>query len=553
MAETTIEMMDYIRQNMKLLEGESESEGENSNDGDYKVTRRNMQQQQQQQQMQGGYVPSFEGYLSLGFSIHVPCDYSMSDCRLTIDDFSQGRLESLVMLFLCSQGVELVISTAPDTLIDVCPFNTRKYHDDSSINNNNQAQTKAMILNPQTPMIVWNLPRFESKTIAFGDPSSEKESILDMATNTTFTITKGPQQYYTQLNFTYPVYQWGEEDPSVANALQEELDTGVVSTGTLESLLPWPDAIAASKGDEPYVFWDEPLPAAIGYFDTTIPAGVGVALRYFGTGLIVANTLVCVMLSLVARDTRRRKEMKFRNYKKSKNNNHDDGGRSGQNRWDRSRQESDYLDTEAGVSAILMESKYYALTKSEAFVSSNNASSSNHHQQHNNNHHDVNINNNNHHHYHNGGGDRNITGVEVDLKMVDHAGYLHNSNSQQQPHYDHMRSPSSVEEKEDRLLARAKLQQQQRASSYRSTINSNGNDNGNGVDNGVSNNGNGNRNTSDGTNITSTRWFSGKKLLGQNSNDDDDDDYNDEDKDDLQILDIATPPEPSRRHSGEKP
>jgi len=555
MAEATIEMMEYIRQNMKLLEGENGSGSENSNHGDYKVTRRRIQQRPSG----NGYAPSFEGYLSLGFSMHVPCDYTMSDCKLTIDDFSQGRLESLIMLFLCSQGVELVISTAPETLIDVCPFNTRKRNDDPSIEN--QAQTKALMLNPQVPMILWNLPRFESETIAFDDPSSEPETIVDMATNTTFVKAKGPRQYYTQLNFTYPVYQWGDEDPSVANALQEEFDNGIVSTGTLESLLPWPNAIAAPKGDEPYVFWDAPLPAPVGTFDTTIPAGVGIGLRWFGSGLIVVNTLICVILSLMARITRRRKEKKFRNDKNNKNGNHSHLHHDGSGRR-RSRQESDYLDTEAGVSAILMESKHYALTKSEVFLSSNknknNTSTSNHH--------DVNISNNTNHHYHNNdGGDRNITGVEVDLKMVDHAGHLHNNNnnnsnsnsnnnnSQHQPHYDHMRSPTSLEEKEDRLLARAKFQQQQRGNSYRSTISNNSN-----VNNGMSSNGNGISNSDGPNNNTGTQWFSGKKLLSQNSNDDDDDDnddddnnyYDNDDKNDLQILDLTTPQGPSRRHSG---
>ena len=522
-------MMEYIRQNMNLVEGENGSGSESSNHGNHKVTRRRMQRQQTPSG--NGYAPSFEGFLSLGFSMHVPCDDPMGDCKLTIDNSSQGRLESLIMLFLCSQGVELVISTDPDTLIDVCPFNSQKNNDEPS--NEKQAQTKALILNPQVPMILWNLPRFESETIAFDDPSSEPETIVDMATNTTFVMNKGPRQYYTQLNFTYPVYQWGEEDPSVANALQEEFDNGVVSTGNLEFLLPWPDAIAAPLGDEPYVFWDA---APVGTFDTTIPTGVGIGLRWLGSGLIVANTLACVILSLMARDTRRHKEKKYRHSMNSKNGNHshlhhDGSGRSGR----RSRQQSDYLDTEAGVSAILMESKHYALTKSEAFVSSKS--------------------NNNHHNHNNDGGDRNITGVEVDLKMVDHAGHLHNKsnnniNSQHQPHYDHKRSPISLERKEDRLLARAKLQQQQRANSYRSTI-SNNSKNGNG-NNRMSSNSNGNRNgngssNSDGTNNdTGTQWFAGKNLLGQNSNDDDDDDdddnyYNNDDKNDLQIIDLTTP------------
>uniref|UniRef100_A0A7S0XQA4 Uncharacterized protein n=1 Tax=Pseudo-nitzschia delicatissima TaxID=44447 RepID=A0A7S0XQA4_9STRA len=306
------------------------------------------------QEIGNGYVPSFQGYLHLDFSVHVPCSFeSIERCQLSVNDDSQARLESLVMLFLCSQEVELVVSTAPDQLLQVCPF-------DSSAA---QAQEN------KNTMVVWNLPRFDAKTIAFEDPDNQLK-IQDMKTNTTI-ILELPQQYYTRLHFTYPVYQWGALNSEKADSLQEQFEETLVSTGTLDSLLPWPNAIAAATGQEPYVFWDEPTPAPVREFDTTIPLGATLVLRWTGIGMMIANTLLLLGLTTL---------LHLRN-KKPKKKNLDN--------W-----KAEYLDTEAGVSAILMESKHYALTKS--------------YQQR---------------------GDRNISGVEVDLKMADHPLQLLESKS----------------------------------------------------------------------------------------------------------------------------
>jgi len=431
-----------------------------------------------QQSYVSQYVPSFEGFLSLGFSIHIPCDHTMKDCKPSIDDFSQGRMESLVMLFLCSQHVEMVVSTAPTTLLHLCPFNN--YDDDiDSTSATSLARTISSEQirsgeNPGEPMMLWNLPRLDTTTIVFDD-SGETTTIIDMATNTTFTKKDGPQQYYTQLNFTYPVYQWGDEDPSITQALQDQFDDRVVSTGTLNSLLPWPNAIAAPTGDEPYVFWNEPLPIPLGTYDTTIPVDVGIILQCAGGILIFANTLFCILLAMAARCTKRRKEKHFRR-------GLGDSGKKGI--------QSDYLDTEAGVAAILMESKHYALSKSEAFASGTSLTLAQH-------------NNNN-------GVDRNITGVEVDLKMADQHTNPHlHQHQKHQHHYDHLHQPKHAGQKEDMLLARVKHQQVTTARS-----------------------------------LTSTPWYSGKKLLSSGDGNAGDD-YDDEEAEDLQILNLASP----RRHS----
>ena len=230
----------------------------------------NTNRQRRELQQTTGYVPGFEGYVSIAFSVHVPF------WQLMLDDLEQERLESLVMLFLCSQGVEMVVSTDPTSLFPVCPFNdigSDVYKTQTATAMKRSATNAVAAIGDDDqaePIIVWNLPKFETATMPF----EEEEKVLNMATNKTFGQTLAPhsnepQQYYTQLNVTYPVYQWGSEEPSVEQALQDKFDDGVIRTGTLESLLPWPNAIAAPLGDEPYVFWDEPLPPLIGFFDTT--------------------------------------------------------------------------------------------------------------------------------------------------------------------------------------------------------------------------------------------------------------------------------------------
>lgn len=397
-----------------------------------------------------GYVPGFEGYISIAFSVHIPF------WELLVDDLEQERLESLVMLFLCSQGVQLVISTDPTSLIPVCPFNdigsnTDNYSNGNNSNNNAKIQasmTRSAVNSVAAMgdddnaehMIVWNLPRFETLTLPF----EEKELVLDMATNTTHGEAiardgqpnlRWPQQHYTQLNFTYPVYQWGSEDSVVASELQAEFDASVVRTGTLDGLLPWPNVQTASIGNEPYVFWDEPLPLEPRYFDTEIPQDVTLILQYLGIGLLVANTMVVLVLSCVARIQGRRAENRMKR-RREEYRRHRLGG-------------PEYLDTEAGVSAILLESKQYALTKTLGSSSPTRGA--------------------------------NLAAVEVGLSRSPTRSTRASSRA------------SSPIEKEIKLLERAK--QQTNTNSNSNTINSNGDgSNGGGI-------------------TSSTQWFAEKKNL----------------------------------------
>ena len=529
-------------------DNDNDNENDNDNDNDRLASRsRSRSRRTLQQQQQQGYVPAFAGYLTLGFSVHDPCerdsDSDYCDGELSTSNNEQERLESLVMLFLCSQGVELVVSTDPTSILPVCPFNGIGGNINSNSNSvgvgvDNEAQNVAMTKSVDNgngngnvngngnsamqladeqlnQMIVWNLPKVTSQTVPFDNIDETTTTVIDMATNTTTTTTttttssttsstittstpqgQGPQQYYTQLSFTYPVYQWGdyEDSNSISEELQNEFDSSVVRTGTLDSLLPWTNAIAAPIGDEPYVFWNEPLPQAPAYYDTTIPQDVGTMLQYIGGGLILFNTIVSLLLAWIARCHNNRRERLSTKRKEEHERRMSGNGHGGLMNNRRAGPASDYLDldTEAGVSAILMESKQYALTTKSAYenlrapgAASNSNSNNNYNNNIANNYNNKNIANN--YNYTNGTSsncnsnsnsstDNNISGVEVGLK-------------------------------EKSLVARA---HQQAANSYKSPSN---------------------------------QWFSGKKLLGSTGSTGSNDDYDDEEAEnmraDLQILNLS--------------
>eukprot|EP00537_Pseudo-nitzschia_pungens_P011237 CAMPEP_0172397930 /NCGR_PEP_ID=MMETSP1061-20121228/33422_1 /TAXON_ID=37318 /ORGANISM="Pseudo-nitzschia pungens, Strain cf. pungens" /LENGTH=548 /DNA_ID=CAMNT_0013130261 /DNA_START=456 /DNA_END=2102 /DNA_ORIENTATION=+ len=325
-----------------------------------------------QEQAQNGYVPGFEGYISIAFSVHVPF------WELTVDDLEQERLESLVMLFLCSQGVEMVLSTDPTTLFPVCPFNDIGSGNDIGNGNGNSNGDKALtrsaahaVVDGGDPVVVWNLPKMDTLTLPF----RAEELVRDMATNTTQSVPRAPeapssplQQHYTRLNFTYPVYEWGSEDPSVRDELQLAFDTSVVETKTLDGLLPWPNAQTAPIGEEPYVFWDEPLPDEGLVYDTEIPELAGTVLRWIGVGLLALNTLVVLCLSTGARlHVCRLKKSAERRLLLLQTGSHDHHPYGGSGYGYGGGHDQQILDTEEGVSAILMESKQYALSKRSAF------------------------------------------------------------------------------------------------------------------------------------------------------------------------------------------
>ena len=135
-----------------------------------------------------GYIPAFEGYLTIGFSVYVPGSNTNNDLGSTtsVDD----SLESLIMLFLCSKEVELVISTDPSLpLTPVCPF--------AEIDSQNTHTTNYY----GDKIIVWNLPKTTTRTVAFDDSTTASDAETD--TSTTNSKSKDSassdedQEYYT--------------------------------------------------------------------------------------------------------------------------------------------------------------------------------------------------------------------------------------------------------------------------------------------------------------------------------------------------------------------
>jgi hypothetical protein len=340
-----------------------------------------------------GYIPAFEGYLTIGFSVYVPGSNTKNDLGTTTSDVDDS-LESLIMLFLCSKEVELVISTDPSLpLTPVCPFaeiDSQNTHT-SSINDENNSLTNYY----GDKMIVWNLPKTTTRTVAFED-STTTASDAETDTSTTNSKSKDSassdedqqqsQEYYTQWEFTYPVYQWGgsynDNDNTNANLanneiLQDTFNTQVIDTGTLDSLLPWPNALSSSYGNEPYTFWDQTRPPIPLIYNTDIPRDVSIALMYVGGGMIVINTLFALIMNGVLRYCRTRHRLRRKKHQtemeQRRGGHHGGGGGMTMEEGNmRRRTKTEYLDTEEGVSAILMESKQYAIRSSTSTLRAGN-------------------------------------------------------------------------------------------------------------------------------------------------------------------------------------
>jgi len=284
-----------------------------------------------------------------------------------------------------------VISTDPSLpLTPVCPFaeiDSQNTHT-TSINDENNSITNYY----GDKMIVWNLPKTTTRTVAFEDSTdTTTASASDAETETATTNSKSKdsassdedQEYYTQWEFTYPVYQWGGSngnDNTNANAnneiLQDTFNTQVIDTGTLDSLLPWPNALSSSYGNEPYTFWDQTRPPIPLIYNTDIPSDVSIALMYVGGGMIVINTLFALIMNGVLRYCRNRHRLRLKKHQaemeQRRGGHHGGGGMTMEEGNMRRRTKTEYLDTEEGVSAILMESKQYAIRSSTSTLRAGN-------------------------------------------------------------------------------------------------------------------------------------------------------------------------------------
>lgn len=326
------------------------------------------------------------GYVSIGFSVFVPS----SSSPFTIDDSAnsaatEDALSNLLLLFFCSRPhVDLVVPIVSRhaDVMSVCPY--------SDATNDNTAGTDA----DSTTTVLWSMPLIGSQIRVLELPSGEDDEDGDderddepATTETLMPLT------YTEWNFTYPVHQWGRTTSQVdnnnnnndnsniyddasnsQNLLQAELDRSIAD-GTIDMVLPsWDsneDAKASVVGQETYYFLGLEEPSSTTTISTTtggVPADAGKLLQMIGGALMVINTFVVVVLTVLARRHRTREENRIREERNTANNNKQRNSNvmtASNKNSTLSKHASATLHTEEGVSEMLMESKQYAIKYSQ--------------------------------------------------------------------------------------------------------------------------------------------------------------------------------------------
>jgi hypothetical protein len=188
-------------------------------------------------------------------------------------------------------------------------------------------------------MVLWNVPKVDKEVLALYE---EEEDV-----------------YYTQWNFTYPVHQWGETEGG-ESSVQSLLDRSILS-GTFDALLTWNESQISIVGQEMQTFGngtlyydddysetgttDTAIPS-VGKYDN-IPQTAAKVLKGLGTVMIVVNAIVVILLSILARRHKIRKEELRKEVEKAT-------------------EDAEGLGTEEGVTSMLLESKQFALEKSKA-------------------------------------------------------------------------------------------------------------------------------------------------------------------------------------------
>jgi hypothetical protein len=291
-----------------------------------------------------------EGYLTLGFSLYLP--RFENDWSLLADENNrnvQEQLDSLLLYFLCSRGnIDVVASPDPGSLVSVCPFDDstdrrRKTRRLAEMLQGVANQFRQRILQSDNvfaidEMVLWNVPKVDKEVLAlYGE-----EDV-----------------YYTQWNFTYPVHQWGETEDG-ESSVQSLLDRSILS-GTFDALLTWNESRVSIVGQEMQTFgngtfYDDDDYSDTGTTDTAIPSvgkydnipqTAAKVLKGLGTVMIVLNAIVVVLLTILARRHRIRKEELRKEVEKAT-------------------EDAEGLGTEEGVTSMLLESKQFALEKTQA-------------------------------------------------------------------------------------------------------------------------------------------------------------------------------------------
>jgi hypothetical protein len=323
-------------------------------------------------------VPSTEGFLSLELSLFL-AEYANEVLDLTQHnvDVVEAGVDSLLHFFLCSRDINLVISPKPNELTSVCPTQDNIFESEESQDNGVRRhlasflqgiadQWRRMLVyesetnNPLVvysddpiSMVLWNVPKIEHEILTLEERRIQGEV---HEKNTT-------HEFFTRWKFTYPVYHWGplfehEDDHGGEERVQSLLDDSIES-GAFGAVLPWEDAQVSTVGEElrtftNITFSEDDASMNASFHDNEIPQATVEFLRALGSALLIFNTIFVVVMTILAKRHRVNKE---KNAERSKTNsvNASDSG---------------VLGTEEGVSEMLMESKNFAIEKSQALRSS---------------------------------------------------------------------------------------------------------------------------------------------------------------------------------------
>ncbi|KAG7373317.1 hypothetical protein IV203_034041 [Nitzschia inconspicua] len=333
----------------------------------------------------GVFFPSFEGYLSLEFSLFLQ-EHAHNVVALTqfIENEVEGRLDSVMLMFLCSRSIDMVFSPNPTSLRSVCPFQGNKFDQEeksggdrlrrnlmsylkewngkwSRMLGSEGGHREALMVDIDDPttMLLWNVPKIENQVLMLDRSSSIDEDgiVIDNDLN-----------YFTKWTFTYPVYNWGphieDDDVSDEDRIQFLLDESIES-GAFETILPWEDAKVSVVGREMQIFAgvedsNNDTDANVSYYDTEIPHSTAKLLQGIGSALVIFNTIFLILMTILAKRQRLRKEKEAELVKNNPIELNAGGG----------------LGTEQGVSEMLMESKLFAIEKSQEFRKSSGAKDS---------------------------------------------------------------------------------------------------------------------------------------------------------------------------------
>ncbi|KAG7340635.1 hypothetical protein IV203_024178 [Nitzschia inconspicua] len=330
------------------------------------------------------FFPSFEGYLSLEFSLFLQ-EHAHDAVALTqfIEKEVEGRLDSSMLMFLCSRSIDMVFSPNPTSLQSVCPFQGNMFDQEEKSGGDRlrrkltsylkewagewsrmlgseagHRETLMVDIDDPTTMLLWNVPKIENQVLLM-----EHSTSINQDGN----ISENDLNYFTKWTFTYPVYNWGphiEGDDDDEARIQLMLDESIES-GTFDAILPWDNAKTSVVGREMQIFAgiedsNNDTNATISSFDTEIPHFEAKLLQGIGSALVIFNTIFLIVMTILAKHQRLRKEKEAERVKSNPIEPNAGGG----------------LGTEQGVSEMLMESKLFAIEKSQEFRKSSSAKDS---------------------------------------------------------------------------------------------------------------------------------------------------------------------------------